>query len=106
MFGFFWFKMVTHWKSLILFGIKSILITKKLIILNLSIINIFKAKTKSYDDEAARFQIKEIPKVDSNHTCSAVININSALKRREKTVLKEWKYIENEKMGLDMLMIT
>ena len=34
----------------------------------------FKTKTKSHRDEVADFYDKEIPKVDSHHTCSAVIS--------------------------------
>ena len=34
---------------------------------------------KPYGGEATDFHNKEIPKVDSNHTCLAVINADSAL---------------------------
>ena len=38
-----------------------------------------KTKIKSFIDEATDFHNKEIPKVNSNHTCLAVINLDSAL---------------------------
>ena len=40
-----------------------------------------KTKTKSYGDEDIDFHDKEIPKVDSNYTCLAVINLDSALSK-------------------------
>ena len=39
-----------------------------------------KLKIKSNSDEATDFYDKEIAKVDSNHTCLAVISLDSALK--------------------------
>ena len=33
------------------------------------------------------FHDKEIPKVDSNHTCVAVISLNSSPKERQKLIL-------------------
>ena len=38
---------------------------------------------KSHGDEVTNFYDKEIPKVDSNHTCSAVISLDSALEKNE-----------------------
>ena len=38
-----------------------------------------KTKIKSYGDEVTDFHVKEISKVDYNHTCLAVINVDSAL---------------------------
>ena len=37
-------------------------------------------------------------KVDSNHTCLAVITLDSALKKNDylQVFLKEWKYIEKK----------
>ena len=50
--------------------------------MNLSIIKIFlKTKIKSYGDEVTDFYGREIPKVDSNHTCLAVISLDSALNK-------------------------
>ena len=37
---------------------------------------------KSHGDEGTDFHNKEIPKVDSNHTCLAIINLGFVLKRR------------------------
>ena len=44
---------------------------------------LFKTEIKSYSDETADFYDKEIPKVGSNHTCLAVISLDSALKKDE-----------------------
>ena len=59
-----------------------------------------KTKTKSYDDEVTDFYDKEIPKVDSNYTCLAVISLDSTLKEDEnyylQGFLKECKYIEKK----------
>ena len=49
-----------------------------------------------------KFQVfdQEIPKVDSNHTCLAVISLDYALKKDEnyyaQVFLKECKYIEKK----------
>ena len=40
-----------------------------------------KTKIKFYGDEVTDFYVKEIPKVDSNHTCLAVISLDNALKK-------------------------
>ena len=40
-----------------------------------------KTKVKSHSDELTDFYDKKIPKVDSNHTCLAVISLDSALKK-------------------------
>ena len=42
---------------------------------------ILKTTIKPYGDEATDFHNKEIPKVDSNHACLAVISLNSALNK-------------------------
>ena len=42
-----------------------------------------KTKIKSHGDEVIDFYDKKIPKVDSNHTCLAVISLDSALKKDE-----------------------
>ena len=59
-----------------------------------------KTKIKSYGDESTDFDNKEIPTPGSNHTCLAVITIDSALKQEEnyypQVFLKECKYIEKE----------
>ena len=43
--------------------------------------NFLKAKIKSYGDEVTDLYDKEIPKIDSNHTCIVVISLDSALNR-------------------------
>ena len=61
-----------------------------------------KTKIKSYGDEATAFHDKEIPKAGSNHTCLAVITIDSTLKKEEHNYslvfLKECKYIKKEEI--------
>ena len=42
-----------------------------------------KTKIKSCSDEATNFCDKEMPMVDSNYTCLAVKNVDSALKKEE-----------------------
>ena len=57
-----------------------------------------KTKIKSHGDEV--FYDKEIPKVDSNHTCLAVISLDSGLNKDgnyyPQVFLKECKYIEKK----------
>ena len=59
-----------------------------------------KTKIKSHVDELTDFYDKEIPKVDSNHTCLAVISLDSALKKGKnyypQVFLKECKYIKKK----------
>ena len=59
-----------------------------------------KTKIKSHGNEVTYFYDKEIPKVDSNHTCLAVISLDSALKKDgnyyPQFFLKECKYIEKK----------
>ena len=59
-----------------------------------------KNKVKSHGDKATDFYDEKIPKMDSNHTCLAVINLNSGLKKEEnyypQVFLKECKYIEKK----------
>ena len=54
-----------------------------------------KTKEKSYGGEATDFYDKEIPKLGSNRTCLAGINLDSALKNDEnnypQVFLKECK---------------
>ena len=70
---------------------------KKNLIRDLSII---KTKIKSYGDDVIDFYDKEIPKMDSNHTCLAVIILDCALKKDEnyypQVFLKECKCIEKK----------
>ena len=59
-----------------------------------------KTKIKYHGDEVTDFYDKKIPKVYSNHTCLAVISLNSALKADEnyypQVFLTECKYIEKK----------
>ena len=60
-----------------------------------------KTKIKSHGDKVTDFYDKKFPKVDSNHTCLAVISLDSSLKKDEnyypQVFLKECKYIERKK---------
>ena len=53
------------------------------------------------------FMIKKIPKVDSSHTCLAVISLDSSLKKDEnyypQFFLEECKYIEKRVYIVDDL---
>ena len=74
---------------------------KKNLITSLSIIKIFsKIKIKSHGNEVTDFFDKKIPKVNSNHTCLAVISLDFALKKNEnyylQVFLKECKHIEKK----------
>ena len=61
-----------------------------------------KTKIKSYGDDVTDFYYKVNPKVDSNHTCLAVIALDSVLKRDDnyylQEVLKECKCIEKKEI--------
>ena len=61
-----------------------------------------KSKVKFHGDEVTEFYDKEIPKVDSNHTCLAVFSLDSTLKKDEnydpQVFLKECKYIKKNVM--------
>ena len=62
--------------------------------------NNLKTKIKSHGDEVIEFYDKKIPKLDSNHTCLAVINLDSAIKEDDNyyplVFLKGCKYIEKK----------
>ena len=47
-----------------------------------------KTKINSHVDEISDFYAKEIPMVDSNHTCLAVISLDPALKKGENFIGK------------------
>ena len=50
--------------------------------MNLSTIKNFKkTKIESHGDEVTDFYNKEIPNIDSNHTCLSVISVDSTLKK-------------------------
>ena len=63
--------------------------------------NFLKTKIKSQGNEATDLYDKEIPKLDSNHTCLGEINLNSAFNKDgsyyPQVFLKEYKYIMNKK---------
>ena len=59
-----------------------------------------KTKIKSYGNEVTNSYDKNISKLDSNHTCLAVITLDYALKKNDnyypQVFLKESKYIEKK----------
>ena len=59
-----------------------------------------KTKIKSHGHKLTDFCNEKIPKVDCNHTCLAVINFDSALKKVDhyypQAILKECKYREKK----------
>ena len=59
-----------------------------------------KTKIISHGDEVTDFYDKEFPKGDSNHTCLAVISLDSSLNKDEnyypQVISKECKYIEKK----------
>ena len=63
---------------------------------------IFESKTKSNGDEVTNVFNKEIPKVDSNYTCLAVISLETAAKKDEnhypEGFLKECQYSEKKRI--------
>ena len=60
---------------------------------------LLKTKIKSYGDKVTDYY-KEIPKVDSNHTCVAVVSLDSALNKDGsyclQAFLTECKYVEKK----------
>ena len=60
----------------------------------------FKTKIKSHDDEVRDIYDKKFPKLDSIHTCLAVITLDSAFKKNgnfyPQLFLKECIYIEKK----------
>ena len=61
-----------------------------------------KTKMKYHGDEVTDFYDKKIPRVDSNHTCLAVINLDSVLKKDDNYYLQVFsKVFKNiEKKGI------
>ena len=49
--------------------------------------NYLKTKIKSHGDEVTDFYDKMFPKLDSNHTCLAVLSLDSALKKNDNYYL-------------------
>ena len=59
-----------------------------------------KTKIKSHGNEVTNFYDKKCSNVDSNHTCLALIALDSALKKHDnyypQLFLKECEYIEKK----------
>ena len=73
--------MMTDWKNIILIGIKSAQILKKIDHESVYNKKFLKTKIKSCDDEDADFRVKETPKVSFDGTFLAVIMIDSTFKK-------------------------
>ena len=62
--------------------------------------NVLETKIRSHGNEGTDFYNKIIHKVDSNHTCLAPINLDSALKKDDnyypQVLLKEFKHIKKK----------
>ena len=62
--------------------------------------NYLKIKIKSYGNEVTNFYDKKISKLDSNHTCLALISLDSAHKKGDnyypQVLLKQCKYSEKK----------
>ena len=95
---YFWLRMMTYQKNIILFGIKSVLISKKNLISALTLVKqvhqkselvynkiYLKTKVKSHGNEVVEFYDKKTPKLDSNHTYLAVISLDSSLKKNHNS---------------------
>ena len=80
---------MTYWKNVILFGIKSVLIYKHSDSEPAYNNEYLKSKRNSHANEVTDFYDKKITKVDSDHTCLAVIGLDSSLE-------KECKYTEKK----------
>ena len=64
------------------------------LVVNLSILkNFLKTKINSLGDQVTYFYHKKIPKVESNHTCLAVIRLDSALKKIRVIIHKIFKRV-------------
>ena len=81
--NFFWLRMMTYWKNWynIIWDKLSTDIKKEFDREPVYDKKFLKTKIESYDDEVTDFYYKEIPKVDSNHTCLAVISLYSTHKK-------------------------
>ena len=68
---------MTYWKTIILLGIKLIVILKKNLIARLfRIKNFLKTNIKYYVDEVPGFYVKEIPKENLDPNCLARISLD------------------------------
>ena len=84
--------MTTYKKNMILFGIKSLLISNKNLITSLSITKNFeKQKYKLMAMKLQIFMIKKITKVDSNHSFLVVITLDAALIKGDIYYLQMFK---------------
>ena len=85
-------------KYIILFGIKSALVEKDFCSQHVYNRYNFENQNKIHGYEVTDFHNKEIPKMDSNHNCLAVISLDSVLKNDKnyylQVFLKECKYVE------------
>ena len=67
--------------------------------------NYVKPKIKSHVDEVTDIYDKKISKLDSNHTCLAVISLDSALKKSGSYYEKECsKYMRNKQLDIFVIV--
>ena len=66
----FWLKMTKYHKNIILFGIRSVLLSKKKNVYNKELL---KTQIKSHGDKITNFYNNKTAKGDSDHTCLAVL---------------------------------
>ena len=68
-------KMSICWKNIMIFGIKSVIVLKKNMTMNQSVLK------KIFFDNDKDFHSRKIPEPGSNYVCSSVILIDSVLKK-------------------------
>ena len=61
---------------------------------------------KSHGDEVTEFYDKKIPKLDSNHTCSAVISLDSPLEKDDNYYRQVFSAISDNNFCFDTRFIT
>ena len=92
--------MITYQENIIILGIKSALIKKEFNCEPVYNNQFLKSKIKPYAHEVTDFYDKEVPKVDSNYTCLAVMSLDSDLNKDgnyyPQVFLKVCKYIEKK----------
>lgn len=70
------------------------------------ITKVLKTRRKTYGNETADFDSKEIPKMGSNQNCLGVIRLDSALKKDKNYHPQKYKYAAKEKELLGLLLKT
>ena len=102
-------KMINYQKNIIVFGINSVKVLRKNLIVNPSTIKkLLKNKVGSYGHEAIDFYDTEVPKKDSNYTCLSIILIDFVFKNDDsyypQVFLKGCKYTKKKKKKIGYMM--